>query len=372
METGAILAIAVVAALLMLALLVVGGRRARERRIENKRIEAREHREEAALRMDHAEREREAAEERLAEAERERQRALDPTLRASAAQSRGARGGGRQGERDRRRPAPSVQRRAQSRYSGREAVRLCDRAAPAACPSRNLQSPMTILTFAAGLILVALTASPASGSSALNGRIAYTTHGESGNSAQGEIYTLDPDGCTYRLTENPGSDAQPDWSSDGRHLLYRSSSTTRSGGFEVWRMTQYGEAETRLTFSEDPARCGALLLEPAELVSGWQSHLVPGKRRPVPDLANLGHGARAQRCHAAGVARRGHEALVSHAQPGHDAPARDQAVHRSRRLPGDRAVEVANGAGKASWDSETPGAAPEAVQPRRLGPGTGL
>ena len=91
---------------------------------------------------------------------------------------------------------------------------------------------MTILTFAAALILVAVTASPASGSSALNGRIAYTTHGESGNSAQGEIYTLDPDGShPYRLTENPGSDAQPDWSSDGRHLLYRSSSTTR-----FWRL----------------------------------------------------------------------------------------------------------------------------------------
>jgi dipeptidyl aminopeptidase/acylaminoacyl peptidase len=98
----------------------------------------------------------------------------------------------------------------------------------------------------AALGLAAAIPASASASNALNGRIAYTTHGINGT---GEIVTIDPDGAApLRLTENPGYDAQADWAPDGLDLVYRSTPTTT--GFEVWRMDRYGEHETRLTFGQ--------------------------------------------------------------------------------------------------------------------------
>ena len=101
-------------------------------------------------------------------------------------------------------------------------------------------------TVLAALAAVAA-ASPAAASNALNGRIAYTTHGLDGT---GEIFSLDPDGSDpLRLTEHPGYDAQSDWSPDGRSIVYRRSPATT--GFEVWRMTAEGKDETRMTFGLD-------------------------------------------------------------------------------------------------------------------------
>jgi Tol biopolymer transport system component len=95
--------------------------------------------------------------------------------------------------------------------------------------------------------IVAAWAAPAGASDALNGRIAYTTHGLDGT---GEIFSIDPDGShPLRLTEHPGYDAQSDWSPDGKSIVYRRSPTTT--GFEVWRMTADGENETQMTFGLD-------------------------------------------------------------------------------------------------------------------------
>jgi Tol biopolymer transport system component len=95
--------------------------------------------------------------------------------------------------------------------------------------------------------IVVASATPAEASDALNGRIAYTTHGLDGT---GEIFSIDPDGShPLRLTEHPGYDAQSDWSPDGKSIVYRRSPTTT--GFEVWRMTAEGEHETRMTFGLD-------------------------------------------------------------------------------------------------------------------------
>ena len=99
----------------------------------------------------------------------------------------------------------------------------------------------------AAAMVAATAAPPAAASDALNGRIAYTTHGVDGT---GEIFSLDPDGSDpLRLTEHAGYDAQSDWSPDGRSIVFRRSPATT--GFEVWRMTAEGRDETRMTFGLD-------------------------------------------------------------------------------------------------------------------------
>ena len=60
---------------------------------------------------------------------------------------------------------------------------------------------------AAAALACAVLATPAAGSDALNGRIAYTTHGLDGT---GEIATIDPDGSDWlRLTDTAGTTRSP-------------------------------------------------------------------------------------------------------------------------------------------------------------------
>ena len=89
---------------------------------------------------------------------------------------------------------------------------------------------------AAAALTCAVLAAPAAGSDALNGRIAYTTHGLDGT---GEIATIDPDGSDWlRLTDHRGYDAQSDFSPDGTRIVFRRSPALT--GFEVWRMNADG------------------------------------------------------------------------------------------------------------------------------------
>ena len=102
---------------------------------------------------------------------------------------------------------------------------------------------------AAAALACAVLAAPAAGSDALNGRIAYTTHGLDGT---GEIATIDPDGSDWlRLTDHRGYDAQSDFSPDGTQMVFRRSPALT--GFEVWRMNADGTGQTRLTFGLDLA-----------------------------------------------------------------------------------------------------------------------
>jgi TolB protein len=74
-----------------------------------------------------------------------------------------------------------------------------------------------------------------------NGRIAFT----SDRSGDPEIYTMNADGSDLkRLTNAPGEDALPRWSSDGQRIVFYS---VRDGQREVYSMNADGSEQTRLT-----------------------------------------------------------------------------------------------------------------------------
>lgn len=61
----------------------------------------------------------------------------------------------------------------------------------------------------------------------------------------GDIFTVPVDGGrATQLTTNPAHDTRPVWSPDGRHIAFASD---RNGGFDVFIMSRYGGAPTRLT-----------------------------------------------------------------------------------------------------------------------------
>ena len=61
-----------------------------------------------------------------------------------------------------------------------------------------------------------------------------------------DIFTLSvKDGTVRRLTQNQGSNDEPSWSPDGRHIAFAS---TRTGKSEIWIMTADGSSQTQLTF----------------------------------------------------------------------------------------------------------------------------
>jgi Tol biopolymer transport system component len=202
----------------------------------------------------------------------------------------------------------------------------------------------------AALLAFAGAAPVASASTALNGRIAYTTHGLPDNNGQGEIFTIDPDGShPWRMTENPGYDAQTDWAPDGQDVLYRSS--PGASGFEVWRMTLYGENETRLTFSQD--------LPVGQRYSSSQPAWFPDKSRllfrasggpyrvsPIFSMEPT-PGAPIQTVLSAAGTSLWYPTL----SPDMTRLLVARQYTAPGALPEDRAVEVANGTGKESWES---------------------
>ena len=75
--------------------------------------------------------------------------------------------------------------------------------------------------------------------------IAFTSYRD-GNS---EIYTMNADGTAQtRLTTNPASDGDPEWSPDGQKIAFTSN---RDGNSEIYTMNADGSGVTRLT--NDPA-----------------------------------------------------------------------------------------------------------------------
>jgi Tol biopolymer transport system component len=81
-----------------------------------------------------------------------------------------------------------------------------------------------------------------------NGKqIAFVLRPRGGGDA--DIYVANPDGShRRRLTTAPGDDLAPDWSPDGRWIVFTSK---RSGHFELFRIRPDGTSETRLT--DNPA-----------------------------------------------------------------------------------------------------------------------
>jgi Tol biopolymer transport system component len=79
-----------------------------------------------------------------------------------------------------------------------------------------------------------------------NGRIAFgiTAPGD----ANPDVYSSMPDGnALRRLTDDPGFDACPAYSADGRWITWCSSAGDPAGNFDIWVMKQNGKDKRRLT-----------------------------------------------------------------------------------------------------------------------------
>ena len=76
------------------------------------------------------------------------------------------------------------------------------------------------------------------------GAIAYATNRDGGTDAN-NVFRMNADGFGQtRLTETPGKNTQPAWSSDGRKLAFMN---YQNGEFEIYRMNADGSDETPLT-----------------------------------------------------------------------------------------------------------------------------
>ena len=75
-----------------------------------------------------------------------------------------------------------------------------------------------------------------------NGKLLFWTN-KDGNS---EIYSLDAQGVTTNLTNNPANDYYPAWSPDGTKIVF---SSERDGDRELYVMNSDGSNQTRLTYS---------------------------------------------------------------------------------------------------------------------------
>ncbi len=81
-----------------------------------------------------------------------------------------------------------------------------------------------------------------------------------------DIYVMDADGSNVRnLTQHPGLDGSPDWSPDGKQILFLSN---RDGGINTYVMDADGQNVRRLTdyrrdreFSLPLTRCGLRMVD---------------------------------------------------------------------------------------------------------------
>lgn len=116
-----------------------------------------------------------------------------------------------------------------------------DRLAKGSCatPRRLVAGVMALVGMLALLGVVAASA----GAGALNGRISFTSFRDAPtSSAGGDIFTMDPDGSgVVKLTDYPWYDAQSDWAPDGTEIAYRRQiAGTSPQRFEVWRVGAEG------------------------------------------------------------------------------------------------------------------------------------
>ena len=95
--------------------------------------------------------------------------------------------------------------------------------------------------------LVVNPAAPTQGANpGTNGMVVYSSDRD-GNF---EIYAINPDGSgDVRLTNDPGNDANPDWSPDGRKIAFTSD---RGGNLDIYVMNADGSGVTQLTSDLPP------------------------------------------------------------------------------------------------------------------------
>lgn len=91
----------------------------------------------------------------------------------------------------------------------------------------------------------------AAGADVFNGRIAFSSERvdpPQGSERSFDIFSMNPDGTgVRRLTTNPDTDRQADWSPTGRDIAYTIAKPNSPINFEVARMTAAGTGHRRLT-----------------------------------------------------------------------------------------------------------------------------
>ena len=66
-----------------------------------------------------------------------------------------------------------------------------------------------------------------------------------------EIYVMNTDGSgQVRLTDDPGNDNRPNWSPDGRHIVFHSN---RAGYWQIYVMNADGSDQRSLTSGTHPS-----------------------------------------------------------------------------------------------------------------------
>jgi len=81
-----------------------------------------------------------------------------------------------------------------------------------------------------------------------NGRIAFSSVRSDPQAREFDIFSMSSDGSDVRrLTTNPETDRQPDWSPDGADIAYTIDKPNSPVNFEVARMTAAGRGHHRLT-----------------------------------------------------------------------------------------------------------------------------
>ncbi|MDP1849590.1 MAG: hypothetical protein Q8K79_17525 [Solirubrobacteraceae bacterium] len=81
-----------------------------------------------------------------------------------------------------------------------------------------------------------------------NGRIAFSSVRTDPQAKEFDIFSMSPDGSDVRrLTTNPATDRQPDWSPGGTRIAYSIDKPDSPVNFEVARMTAGGTRHLRLT-----------------------------------------------------------------------------------------------------------------------------
>ena len=94
----------------------------------------------------------------------------------------------------------------------------------------------------------ALVAPAGAAADSFNGRIAFSSVRTDPQAKEFDIFSMNPDGSDVRrLTTNPDTDRQPDWSPGGTAIAYSIDKPDSPVNFEVARMTAAGTRHLRLT-----------------------------------------------------------------------------------------------------------------------------
>ncbi|MDQ3721602.1 MAG: hypothetical protein M3376_00720, partial [Actinomycetota bacterium] len=94
-------------------------------------------------------------------------------------------------------------------------------------------------------------AAPAAATDMFNGRIAFSSLRTDPQAKEFDIFSVNSDGSDVRrLTTNPETDRQPDWSPHGTDIAYSIDKPGSPVNFEVARMTAAGTSHLRLTETE--------------------------------------------------------------------------------------------------------------------------